>query len=579
MAETNTTSGAVTNAQEWSGTITLTGDITIVAGGAVTVDAGTIVQSAAGDDTGGGLDPSRVEIIVAGGSLTVNGTINRPVFFTTVSTNTVPGGWYGLEYQSGSLTLEQAVIACGVNGLTMTAGGTNSFSDCTITNCSQNGVVVSAPGSFTFEDFQLLGNGQCGLTAPSGTTSVSLTGGLAMNNGSHNVSCAGNVSAAGFQSENAGGWGIAAGSVVLNDCVVINNTSGGVTLGGFTTSTANNCTLNGNHGAGLYANNGDTLVLSGCQLMNNAGDGINAAYSPENANMTLTACNLNGNGGSGINAAGGTVSGNLALTGCDLNDNGSFGILANSTGYGWTVSGTVTSCQTVGNGQYDLENSGTGTIFANDDYWGPFTTAQLQSGVTCPSRIYDYCDNSAVGQVLIQRYSTSSTVGAAPTITLQPVSVALPPGQTATFSVIAVGSQPLSYQWQFNGANLADNSTFAGSQTDQLSVTNVAPAEVGSYQVVVSNSVGAVTSQVAALTIGYPPPTVTLVAPHQWRDIRRAGEHPAFGHRRLAGGHREGGILQWRQQDWRGRQRALQLYLDRGCGGDIHPFGQGHGYL
>ena len=55
-AQTITTSGLITNAQEWSGTISLTGDITIGAGGAVTVDAGTTVQAKAGDDTGGGLN-------------------------------------------------------------------------------------------------------------------------------------------------------------------------------------------------------------------------------------------------------------------------------------------------------------------------------------------------------------------------------------------------------------------------------------------------------------------------------------------------------------------------------------------
>ena len=132
-AQTITTSGLITNAQEWSGTISLTGDITIGTGGAVTVDAGTTVQAKAGDDTGGGLDPSRIEIIVAGGSLTVNGTSNSPVFFTSASTNAAPASWYGVEYQSGSLTLGQAVINYGVNGLTVLDGGTEYF--CELHDC------------------------------------------------------------------------------------------------------------------------------------------------------------------------------------------------------------------------------------------------------------------------------------------------------------------------------------------------------------------------------------------------------------------------------------------------------------
>ena len=132
--------------------------------------------------------------------------------------------------------------------------------------------------------------------------------------------------------------------------------------------------------------------------------------------------------------------------------------------------------------------------------------------MTCPTRLYDQCDNSAVGAILIQRYSTNSVVGAI-SITLQPASIIVPPGQTATFSVAAVGAQPLIYQWQFAGFNLTDTLNVTGSQTAQLTVSNVASENVGSYQVVVSNAFGAITSRVATLTIGYPPPSITLVAP------------------------------------------------------------------
>ena len=209
-----------------------------------------------------------------------------------------------MEYQSGSLTLGQAQIEYGVNGLTVADSGTNTFANCTIAECSQNGVVVSAPGSYAFQNFQMVSNGVSGLSAPSSTTSVSLTGGSAMNNGSHNVSCGGQVSATGFQSENAGGWGILAGSVNLSGCDVSGNTSGGVSLGlsGSTASTANNCTLNDNRGIGLAANSGDTLVLSGCDVMNNTGDGLNQTGYYWSGNMTLTGCDFNGNGGYGINA-------------------------------------------------------------------------------------------------------------------------------------------------------------------------------------------------------------------------------------------------------------------------------------
>src|SRR5215470_16359197 len=43
----------------------------------------------------------------------------------------------------------------------------------------------------------------------------------------------------------------------------------------------------------------------------------------------------------------------------------------------------------------------------------------------------------------------------APTITSQPTSQIVTTGQTATFSVSANGTAPLSYQWHRNGSNIS----------------------------------------------------------------------------------------------------------------------------
>jgi hypothetical protein len=69
-------------------------------------------------------------------------------------------------------------------------------------------------------------------------------------------------------------------------------------------------------------------------------------------------------------------------------------------------------------------------------------------------------------------------------------------GQTATFTAVASGTAPLSYQWQKNGANIAGATT--ASYTTPVTTT----ADSGStFQVVVSNTVGTVTSAAAALTV------------------------------------------------------------------------------
>jgi hypothetical protein len=78
----------------------------------------------------------------------------------------------------------------------------------------------------------------------------------------------------------------------------------------------------------------------------------------------------------------------------------------------------------------------------------------------------------------------------APFITTQPQNVAAVVGSNATFSVVAVGMNPLGYQWQFNGTNLADNAQTTGSHSNVLSLSSLTMANGGTYQVVVTNLFG-----------------------------------------------------------------------------------------
>jgi hypothetical protein len=80
------------------------------------------------------------------------------------------------------------------------------------------------------------------------------------------------------------------------------------------------------------------------------------------------------------------------------------------------------------------------------------------------------------------------------TITNQPTSVSVPTGGTTTFSVGAAGPSPYSFQWTVNGTNLT------GATNVALTLTNISVAQVGTYNVVVSNSLQSVTSSGATLT-------------------------------------------------------------------------------
>ena len=94
-----------------------------------------------------------------------------------------------------------------------------------------------------------------------------------------------------------------------------------------------------------------------------------------------------------------------------------------------------------------------------------------------------------------------SVTSAVPTIITQPISQTVLPGATAIFTVAAVGGAPLSYQWQENAANLSDSGTISGSASATLTVANVSSASAGTYSVIVSNSLKAVSSSGAALTV------------------------------------------------------------------------------
>jgi len=92
------------------------------------------------------------------------------------------------------------------------------------------------------------------------------------------------------------------------------------------------------------------------------------------------------------------------------------------------------------------------------------------------------------------RYHNLAIVGdGSPVITVQPVSQYDPDNQTARFQVMAAGSQPLSYQWQQDGVDIA------GATSRVLVLTGLQMADAGVYSVVVSNSQGSVRSADAVL--------------------------------------------------------------------------------
>src|SRR5262249_11127995 len=104
---------------------------------------------------------------------------------------------------------------------------------------------------------------------------------------------------------------------------------------------------------------------------------------------------------------------------------------------------------------------------------------------------------------------TLNTTVTAPSITQQPTSQTVTTGQSATFSVTASGTGPLSYQWQklVNGTW----TNISGATSPAFTISSAQASNAGQYEVVVSNSAGSVTSNSVSLTVNaaVTAPTIT----------------------------------------------------------------------
>ena len=115
-------------------------------------------------------------------------------------------------------------------------------------------------------------------------------------------------------------------------------------------------------------------------------------------------------------------------------------------------------------------------------------------------------DNNANFRVIVSNTAGSMTSSSAiltvlalpagPGIATQPANQAVNAGQTATFSVVATGTAPLSYQWQKNTVNIPGATSASYTTPATTSADNGA-----AFRVVVTNSVNSITSNSATLTV------------------------------------------------------------------------------
>jgi len=142
---------------------------------------------------------------------------------------------------------------------------------------------------------------------------------------------------------------------------------------------------------------------------------------------------------------------------------------------------------------YQWRKNGTSISGATASSYTTPATSMTDSGSTFSVSI----SNSA-GSVTSNNATLTVNQAApiAPSIATQPASQTVTVGQTATFSVLATGTGPLSYQWRMNGTNVSGAN--GSSYTTSATTTGMSGS---AYSVVVSNSAGSVTSGNAMLTV------------------------------------------------------------------------------
>ncbi|HEY4246900.1 MAG TPA: ExeM/NucH family extracellular endonuclease [Lacunisphaera sp.] len=120
------------------------------------------------------------------------------------------------------------------------------------------------------------------------------------------------------------------------------------------------------------------------------------------------------------------------------------------------------------------------------------SVAQQAINVGTPYRYSDH-DPVVIGVTLVS----------APIITAQLDSQTAVAGSSVTFQVTVTGTPTPTYQWRLNGVPIA------GATSATYTISNVLTADAGSYDVVVSNSEGSITSNAATLVVN--PGTATVV--------------------------------------------------------------------
>jgi hypothetical protein len=161
---------------------------------------------------------------------------------------------------------------------------------------------------------------------------------------------------------------------------------------------------------------------------------------------------------------------------------------------------------------------GTETLYDGGRVSGT-TTDRLEIGEVRSSDAgqYSVVVGGSCGQVMSR--SASLDIKAATVIDVQPVSLSVYTGESATFSVTATGQGPLAYQWYRDATPLIDGGRVSGAASPQLSISGVDQTDAGDYTVTVAGECGSMRSAIATLAARPPIGSLEIVLSQQPKDI------------------------------------------------------------
>jgi hypothetical protein len=192
------------------------------------------------------------------------------------------------------------------------------------------------------------------------------------------------------------------------------------------------------------------------------------------------------------------------------------------------ASQTVTAGQTA---TFSVMASGTAPISYQWRKDSASISGAIAASYTTP--VTTVADNAAKFDVVVSNRAGSMTSAPAtltvnpapvgPSITTQPANQTVTAGQMATFSVVATGTAPISYQWRRNSTNISGATSASYTTPATTSADNTAK-----FDVMVSNSVNSVTSTQATLTVNSAPVAPTISTQPADKTVT-AGQTATFG--------------------------------------------------